>query len=154
MAELAVPLIALGSMFIMSKQKKNSETSKREGFLNMSAATKNMPDPTPPISTINYPVTLNNTFSNGINNYKNPNQYTDKYFIPTAISDISTNNTNINTVDRFQSMSGQVIDKSNFVHNNTVPFYGSKIKGPDINRIGDSVLDTMQGQGSQYYSKK
>ena len=153
MAELAVPLIALGSMYIMSKQKKNGNTNKREGFVNMSA-TKNMPDPSPPIPTQNYPVSLNTAFSNDINAYKEPNQYTDKYFIPIATTDTANNNNNVNTLNSFQTMSGQIIDKSNFSHNNTVPFYGSKITGPDINRIGDSVLDTMQGQGSQYYSKQ
>lgn len=50
---------------------------------------------------------------------------------------------------------GRPIDKNNFRHNNMQPFFGAKIKGnsKDYNQT-ESILDTKQGLGSQYHTKK
>ena len=74
MAELAIPLIALGSMYIISNQEK-----KKEKFTNMSEPKNYLPNTE--IIPENYP-TLAPVKSDNVQRYINPNQITDKYFDP------------------------------------------------------------------------
>ena len=74
MAELAIPLIALGSMYLISNQDK-----KKELLTNMT----NNPNALPNIPHIpsNYPV-LQPVSEANVEKYPNPNQTTDKFFNP------------------------------------------------------------------------
>ena len=74
MAELAIPLIALGSMYLISNQDK-----KKELLTNMT----NNPNTLPNIPHIpsNYPV-LQPVSEANVEKYPNPNQTTDKFFNP------------------------------------------------------------------------
>ena len=52
-------------------------------------------------------------------------------------------------------MSGQIVKEDNFVHNNMVPFFGAKVKGGTAKAsIHETILDNMQGNGSQLRSKQ
>jgi hypothetical protein len=52
-------------------------------------------------------------------------------------------------------MTGEAIDKSQFKHNNMMPYFGGKVRGATADtNIVESVLDNMQGQGSQFFAKK
>ena len=132
MAALAIPIVVLGSLYILSEQeKKNSEKQSNhdikqhkkkflsEGFSNFSQ---------------------DDTLTS-VNNYDGKQH-----------DDINhTNSTQYNLVD---SMTGEKIESSRFKHNNMQPFFGSKQRGniSDFNN-NESLLDIKQGIGSQSRSK-
>lgn len=140
MAELAIPLVALGGMYVISNFKKENNPIK-EGYAN------NLKVKPPPI---NYPVTKQVTDAN-VKKYSNPNQITDRYFGKDVAQRVERNNPGVTTQ---MGLTGQPIDKTMFKHNNMVPFFGAKIRGAtaDLN-TAESTLDNMQGSGSQYIRK-
>ena len=164
MAEIAIPLIALGSMYIVSKQKDKKiksdiEGSYAEGYTNMTKIKNQLPGINPPNPPINFPLTEPVKTSNNTSAYMNPNQTTDKFFNPANYSQQETrNNGNYGVGGGTQtaySMTGKPIDKDQFKHNNMMPFFGGKIRGATADtNITESVLDNMQGQGSQFFAKK
>ena len=142
MAELAIPLIALGTMYIISKQDKEL----KESFSNMK---------TEPLEK-NYPVLEEN--KNNIMNYSNPNQITDEFFDQNKVTTMIEQNNPENSVGggnkTIYSINGKPIIKDDFKHNNMVPFFGSKIKGASIGYdTSERMLDTKQGRGTHYISK-
>ena len=131
--EFAIPFIALGGMYIISNR------TNSEGFDNNDNENDN---PLPfKKSEMNY---MNESkYEN--NDYKDGNQTTDIFF------DKSLNSI---TGETTSSLTGNTISKSEFIHNNMVPFFGSKIKGNyDNYKINESILDNMTGTGSQQKSK-
>ena len=159
MAEIAVPLIALGSMYVVSKQKDNDNNCKVESYTNMTNIKNPLPGVNPPRPVKNFPLTENVKTSNNISAYVNPNQHTDKYFDPNNYASQEQRQTSEYGVGggnkTTYSLTGEPIDKNNFKHQNMAPFFGGKIRGATINNnITESVLDNMQGQGSQFFSKK
>jgi len=155
MAELAVPIIALGSMYVISKQKDNNNKklnneSVKEGYSNMNSIKNQLPNINPPVPIKNFPTTEEVTRENNVAAYVNPNQHTDKYADHTFNK--SSNNEISNTS---YSLTGKPIDKTNFKHNNMQPYFGAKIRGATVDStIHETILDNMQGSGSQYFSKK
>jgi len=148
MAELAVPLIALGSMYVISKQKDTK--SNNEGYTNMQSTKNPLPGINPPNPIKNFPTSEEITRENNVSAYIKPNQHTDKYSNPTqngaSRNDLPGPN---------YSLTGKEIDKSNFKHNNMAPFFGAKIRGATADStVHESILDNMQGTGSQFFSKK
>ena len=101
----------------------------------------------------NYPVEnqpLDKTSENYIRQYLNQNQTTDKFY------NDNVGLMNINTADinkEFNTLSGKKIDATEFKHNNMVPFFGSTVKGPQINTSNNTILDNYQGSGSQNIKK-
>jgi len=159
MAEIAVPLIALGSMYVVSKQKKDNKSSNSEGYANMTKTKNALPGINPPNPTNNFPLTEPVKTSNNTSAYTNPNQHTDKYFDPknyAAQEQRQTSDYGVGGGTKTSlSLTGKPIDKNNFKHQNMAPFFGGKIRGATINNnITESVLDNMQGQGSQFFAKK
>ena len=152
MAELAVPLIALGSMFVIkSQQDKKKPINNTEGYTNMHSIKNTLPNINPPNPVLNFPTTSEVTKANNIGAYTNPNQHTDKYSNST-FNETKHNNNNSNTSF---SLTGKPIDKTNFKHANMEPFFGSKIRGATVDsNVHESILDNMQGNGSQHFSKK
>jgi len=155
MAELAVPIIALGSMYVISKQKDNNNKgtnnkSIKEGYSNMTSIKNSLPNVNPPNPVQNFPTTEEVTRENNVAAYVNPNQHTDKYI--DHHFNKSSNNEISNTT---YSLTGKPIDKTNFKHNNMQPYFGAKIRGSTVDStIHETILDNMQGAGSQYFSKK
>ena len=126
MAALAIPIVVLGSLYILSEQeKKNSEKQSAldikqhkkkflsEGYTNLSQYDKT-----------------------SLNNYDNK-QHDD-----------------INHTDSIDSMTSKKIESSKFKHNNMTPYFGSKERGitADFNN-NESLLDIKLGLGSQSQSK-
>lgn len=158
MAELAIPLIALGGMYIMSNQNQNKKLINREAYTNMTPERNELPNVNPPTPAINYPITAPVNQSN-VKYYPNPNQTTDKYYQKDVYKVVQDQNTNYGvggtSQQNYQSMSGEVVNKDCFKHINMVPFFGAKIKGASTNfNVSESILDNLQGQGSQQYNKK
>ena len=155
MAELAIPLIGLGALYVISNKDKdknvNKNVNKNENFVNMGAK-NNLPNTHIPNN--NYPVSnqpIDKTSSNYTRQYLNPNQTTDKFYN----SDVGLKNINTTQLDNdFESLSGNSVAMTDFKHNNMVPFFGSKIKGPPTHKDNSqTILDNYQGMGSQDIKK-
>jgi len=161
MAELAIPLIALGSMYVIKKQKdkKGKTNIGTEGYTNMTQTQNPLPGINPPKPTINFPLTEPVKTSNNTSAYINPNQTTDKFYNPNNYAYQEQRNSGNYGVgggtQTTYSMTGNPIDKEKFKHNNMMPYFGGKVRGATADsNITESVLDNMQGQGSQFFSKK
>jgi hypothetical protein len=148
--ELALPLIALGGLYIASNQE-----DKTEGYSNMKQSADSILNyhDTP----VNYPVTksVKNTQPN---KYRDPNIVSDRYFKPSVFQEYRNGPDqfgNVAKTDNFKSLTGNTLSKTNFNHNNMAPFFGSKIRGStqDAN-ISESIMDSMNGSGSQYIRKE
>jgi hypothetical protein len=181
--EIAIPLLALGSMYVASNQKKNA-TSAKENYENMGRRANYLPNTSIPVS--NYPITQPNTGSN-VNQFQNANAATDRYFardvdfgkmsagVAGGVGGVGImaagggsgasvaggagfdNKTQFgDAYDNASSMSltGAPIDPSQFKHNNMVPYFGAKIRGRTANpNANETVLDNKGGSGSQYIAK-
>ena len=149
--ELAIPLVALGGMYVISNQETNSRNNTVENYQNINKQNvNNIP--------VNFPK-LEQVSSENVKKYPNPNMVTDRYFEegkmyqkfrngPDQFGKITKNN-NVN------SLTGEVIDKKDFQHNNMVPFFGSKVRGRtyDANQV-EPILDNLNGTGSQQIKKQ
>ena len=152
--EIAIPLLALGGLFVVSNQSSSSSNRKktRESFVNLK---QNSELPNTNIPVENYPVTNVPQLSNNVNEYISPNQASDKYFDQNHYENRQIAGDHMGkNVPQIYSLTGDYVDKSNFAHNNMVPFYGGKIKGQvyDVN-LGETILDNMVGSGSQVIKK-
>jgi hypothetical protein len=145
MAELAIPLVALGGMYVISNFNKDNKV--KEGYSN-NLQVKPIP--------VNYPITKQTTDAN-VRKYSNSNQITDRYFGKDVVQHVEQNNPTDSvggSTQQVLGLTGVPIDKSSFKHNNMVPFFGAKIRGATANsNTSESTLDNMQGAGSQYIRK-
>lgn len=147
MAEIAIPLIALGSMYLMSNQEKqNNFTQPRnliqEGYTNINKYSNNttnmmpiqnaLPNVNPPQPALNYPVTMPVTDAN-VNRYPNSTQPMDKYFNTKNYANVERNDASGygvgGSTQQNYSLTGKPLDIDKFKHNNMVPFFGAKVKG-------------------------
>jgi hypothetical protein len=165
--EIAIPLLALGGMYIVSNQtndscsKKEIKQSRQEKFTNMGVRS-NLGQvrtdnylPNTNIPPQNYPVTNINQLVDTVQEYINPNAATDKYFDQNLYEKNVRNHKPVGqNPQEIYSLTGNYLDSAQFKHNNMVPFNGGKVKGKtyDMN-ITESVLDNMIGSGSQVIKK-
>ena len=164
--ELAIPLIALGGMYVVSNQsnenctKKEIKQQRQENFTNMGirsnlgVKTDNYL-PNTNIPPQNFPVSNINQLVDTVQEYPNPNAATDKYFNQNLYEQKVRNHVPVsNTIQDIYSLSGNYLNSEQFKHNNMMPFNGGKVKGRtyDMN-ITESVLDNMVGSGSQVIKK-
>jgi len=159
--ELAIPLIALGGMYIVSNQtpskscdsEKGKNKMNQENFTSMGANRNYLPNTNIPPQ--NFPVSNINQLVDTVQEYQNPNAATDKYFNQNIYQQRVRNNMPVGqNPQQIYSMTGNYLDSEQFKHNNMVPFNGGKVKGNtyDVN-IAESVLDNMIGSGSQTIKK-
>jgi hypothetical protein len=164
--EIAIPLIALGGMYVVSNQsnenctKKEIKQQRQENFTNMGirsnlgVKTDNYL-PNTNIPPQNFPVSNINQLVDTVQEYPNPNSATDKYFNQNLYEQKVRNHKPVsNTIQDIYSLSGNYLNSEQFKHNNMMPFNGGKVKGRtyDMN-ITESVLDNMIGSGSQVIKK-
>ena len=163
--ELAIPLIALGGMYVVSNQtnenctKKEIRQQRQENFTNMGirsnlgVKTDNYL-PNTNIPPQNYPVSNINQLVDTVQEYPNPNVATDKYFNQNLYEKKVRNGSTVGNIQDIYSLTGNYLNSGQFKHNNMVPFNGGKVKGRtyDMN-ITESVLDNMIGSGSQVIKK-
>jgi hypothetical protein len=165
--EIAIPLIALGGMYVVSNQsnencsKKEIRQQRQENYTNMGVRS-NLGQvrtdnylPNTNIPPQNYPVSNVNQLVDTVEKYPNPNVATDKYFNQNLYESNVRNNSKVgNNIQDVYSLSGNYLNSDQFKHNNMVPFNGGKVKGRtyDVN-INESVLDNMIGSGSQIIKK-
>jgi len=149
MDAVIVGLVGLGGLYAISNQKEGEGVIANEGFTNNSLPNQHIPPK-------NYPIQSNNLQKN-VNKYQNANQATDKYFNKNVYEQQVQKDTNAGSnlpTNQYKSLTGSDIDTSNFKHNNMVPFFGSKIRGRGGPGQESSILDNMQGAGSQHRKKQ
>lgn len=172
--ELAIPLLALGSMYIISNQKNSSNNNSNnsgggygtgsgvkrepshEGYENMGERQGQLPNTN--ILPNNYPVQQATSVGKDINGYANPNFAMDRYYNDQLSSKLVAGGNQFGdpyTGGSFESLSGSRVNSSDFNHNNMVPFFGGKIRGftADSN-VYETLFDNKTGTGSQHISKK
>ena len=158
--ELAIPLVALGGMYVISnqdkvkaadpdQQRKNMLSTKKEAFVNHD---KQLPNK----KTIpqNYPVTNEQALGNTVNEYANAGNNPTRYHNTQVYKNLNDQHQDTTNISNINSMSGQQIKKEDFQHNNMVPFFGGQIKGLHNIDVNESILDNNQGAGSQQIRKQ
>ena len=165
--ELAIPLIALGGMYVISNQSDNNKMKngitndkQKEDFTNMGirsnlgVKTDNYL-PNVNIPPQNYPITNNKELADTVQNYPNPNAATDKYFNQNAYEEQQRDNQPLgNNIQQIYSLTGDYLASNEFKHNNMVPFNGGKPQGQIYNNNNaETILDNYSGGGSQYVKK-
>jgi len=165
--EIAIPLIALGGMYVISNQSNENCTDReirrsmrQEKFTNMGIRTNLATKtdnylPNTNIPPQNFPVTNINQLVDTVQEYPNPNVATDKYFNQNLYEEKVRNHKQVGkNIQEIYSLTGNYLNSEQFKHNNMMPFNGGKVKGRtyDVN-IAESVLDNMIGSGSQTIKK-
>jgi hypothetical protein len=164
--ELGIPLLALGSLYVINNQSKKPVTNSNESFQNKNGLpntnipNRNYPDEFPIVST----ETDQTSKLSHDNKFDSPYVYTDKYFNPRVNPDIVNTQIPMNgqtakssdaAASTYYSLTGQQVDSGYFQHNNMVPFFGSNLRSRQVDaNSNESVLDNMNGSGSQNYNKK
>jgi len=138
--ELALPIIALGSLYVATNQRR------KEGFgtllPNTNLLDKNYPDDTIQQAPYDRTSELSATQS-----YDVPRSFVDKYFSqqqPMIGPNLAQ------TPPTYQSMTGQQVTADYFAHENMSPYFGGKIRGKTTDaNCYESALDSYTGAGSQ-----
>jgi len=140
--EIAIPLVALGAMYIISNQKKDKEKKTNEGF----SSTKRKNNT---LLTKNYPVedTTKTRYSKELNYYSGATDNTEmpKYNAGSAATSQMSER-------KFNSLTGEEISPSELTHNNEVPFFGSSVT--QSTKGYEGLLDIYTGAGSQNIQKE
>lgn len=168
--ELAIPLVALGGMYVISNQKTNKQVNvnkkqKNEGFNNMGIRTNlqttNIESrfdnylPNTHIAPQNYPIMNNKELVDTVQEYPNPNVATDKYFNQNVYEQKERTGVPVsNNIQQIYSLTGDYMSSTEFKHNNMVPFNGKNPKGQIYNNNNaETILDNYVGNGSQVIKK-
>jgi hypothetical protein len=171
--ELAIPLVALGGMYVISNQNKNNyktenfkaNLKKKENFNNMgirSNLQQTYQDspfsnylPNTHVPPQNYPIMNNKELVDTVQEYPNPNVATDKYFDQNIYEQKQRANVPIsNNIQQFYSLTGDYLSSQQFIHNNMVPFTSSNAVGQTYNvNVAETILDNYVGSGSQVIKK-
>jgi len=138
--ELAIPILALGGLYVISNQS-NKDPVPKEAFTGNKKPYLSQSYPK------NFPVVEQTDLLDTDYKYVNPNTATDKYYDQTKLQNGGGQKDVI-------SLTGDYLAPSNFKHNNMVPFYGAKMRGQQsgLDRA-ESTLDNMVGAGSQIQRK-
>ena len=150
MAELGIPLLALGGLYIASKKREERCENFTTGLPNTNIHDKNYPseivqnaqhDLTEKLSTVN--------------KYDGQQAYTDKYFNQNMYEQKQrSGNTVGQNIQQVYSLTGDYMESGEFKHNNMVPFNGGKTQGQHYNNNNaETILDNYVGNGSQVIKK-
>jgi hypothetical protein len=143
MAQIAIPILLLGTAYLISNDKNNDEQEQTEGFAEIND-----------IKTQgNLLANENKTFypnisptKNNINNEIQISQYQDKYYL-NPINDIKEGE------NEYETLAGNTIKLSDLKHNNMNLFYSNKSNGGNLN-LSSSILDNHTGQGTYDIKKE
>lgn len=166
--ELAIPLVALGGMYIISNQNPNTnqnQNQQKETFNNMGIRSNlQVPNtesrfnnylPNTKVAPQNYPIMNNKELIDTVQEYPNPNTATDKYFNQNKYQETERSGVKVgDNIQQFYSLTGDYMSTQEFKHNNMVPFNGGKPKGQIYNNNNaETILDNYVGNGSQVIKK-
>lgn len=144
--ELAIPLVALGSLYIVSNQSKSPKPAS-EGFL----PNTNIPDRNYNDLTINSESDVSSKLAT-MNKYSGPSVYTDKYFNPYSKDSLVNKNIDADK-NQYKSLNGDSVDSAYFNHNNMMPYFGGKIRSKIDPVSNEAIMDNYLGTGSQAITK-
>ena len=158
MAEIAIPAVALGAMYILSNR---NDGESKESFENVSAPQSrklpmgNIKTGVPVNTKINYPVQTFSDVGHTPSSYASPNAATDRYFQQDVYEEKVDNDQDPTNSALFKSLNGDMVQKKDIKFNNMVPFFGSSVKQRTANFKGnENILDNYNGSGSQVIHKK
>jgi len=168
--ELAIPLVALGGMYVISNQTQNKEgltkkSNQKDTFNNMGIRTNLQANniesrfnnylPNTNVPPQNYPIMNNKELVDTVQEYPNPNAATDKYFNQNVYEQKQRAGVPVsNNIQQVYSLTGDYMASKEFKHNNMVPFNGGKPKGQIYNNNNaETILDNYVGNGSQTIKK-
>lgn len=170
--ELAVPLVALGGMYVLANKNKTQPTQENFAVQNRELSKHSNPNfarvhpqrppkatnfPHEPQYQSNQPVPAGepmNAIDADLRNepgfFPNAGVAIDKYYIQSTYEDEIEKDKNI-----YMSLTGEPMTKTTMKHNNMVPFFGSKVRGTtyDYSRH-EGQMDAMQGAGSTHIHKR
>ena len=143
--ELAIPIIALGGLYVSSK---NEKKKRKENFETKRLPNTDLPDKNYPQENPVQNIELDRTSKlSTINKYDTPSTYTDKYFSQIVYPESSE-------ASAFTSMTGEKVDAEYFKHNNMTPFFGSKSRSQILEHdSSEGILDNYAGSGTQHVTK-
>jgi len=147
--EVAIPIVALGAMYVISNQ------NKKENFQQRLPAYKMEQElPNTAIPPTNFPVQTYSELPANVKYYANANAATDKYYQQDAYEK-AIESKELNGSVHFQSLTGDIKPAKSIKHNNMVPFFGSHVTQQTVNLDStEGRLDNLQGAGSQQFRKK
>jgi len=154
--ELMIPIVAMGGLYMISKQQNNRGEEVDEGFTgyqelpNTNLHNENYPDERPMETP-----ELSNTEELTHNNQYEGTAYTDNYFSKKGLVEENVGVKPNNVTERFTSLTGENVENDYFQHNNMVPFFGRKKTAPNFDaNQNEGILDNYLGKGSQQIEKK
>ena len=143
--ELAIPLVAFGGLFILSKQ--NKEKKNAEAFTQMHR--NGLPNTNIPVK--NFPVVKREDLENNLNKYGGKKNTADNYYNPGNYDTIQQGDNELN--QQFKNMAGESMRVGELTHNNMVPFFGSSVT-QSTSGSNEGLLDKYTGTGSQRIQKE
>ena len=147
--EVAIPIIALGAMYVIANQDKQENFHQREPPYKIEQQLPNTNVP-----PVNYPVETYQSLPDNVKYYENPNAATDKYYQQDAYEN-AINKDKLRESIQFESLTGEYKPVKDIRHNNMYPFFGGHVTQQTVNLDStESMLDNMQGAGSQQIRKK
>ena len=144
--ELAIPLVAFGGLFILSKQNKDKKNA--EAFTQMHK--KHLPNTNTPVK--NWPIVNREELEKNINQYSGIKNTVDNYYNPNGdMGDTISSNNETNA--QFKNMAGESMNTNEMTHNNMVPYFGSSVT-QSTTGSNEGLLDKYTGTGSQRIQKE
>ena len=150
MAEVAIPIAALGVMYILSNKNKDKTV---ETFETSRRPNKNMKLPNTDNPVVNFPVETYSELKTNPSRYEKPNNLKQRYYNP-EIHLQQAEEDNKEERDTFVSLTGIEMDKNKLKHGNMQPFFSSTVKQGGIGDKHEGLLDSMTGCGSQQIRKE
>ena len=159
MAEIAIPALAVGAMYLLCNDNKEGYTSARrnpeEGQVRRTLPMGTVPTGIPVQPPVNYPVQTYNDLESNVATYPSTKTATDRYFRQDAYETQVQDGGDPTNAILFKSLSGDMVQKKDIKFNNMVPFFGSTVTQRTSNYSGnESILDDHTGSGSQVIHKK
>ena len=153
MAQIAIPLLLLGTAVLISNDK-NEEEEDETKEIKENMANLNETDPQGHLLSKEYSKFSPNISKskNNMNNTQDVSQYQDKYFL-NNVSSAEQKSLNINGSKVFNNLAGEKVKYDDLNHNNMNLYYGSKTNGVQ-NITTSSILDTYTGQGTYDIKKE
>lgn len=154
--EIAIPLLALGGLYVISNQDKKEDQENfdtKESLPNTNLPNKNYPS--------EYPVRSADLDRTGKLDHDNRyvgKAFTDKFFNSNSPGNLVNNEkggaggdmSKMTSNEQFMSLTGQPVNSEYYRHNNMVPYFGSKIRSRQFNpNANETIMDNYLGAGSQ-----
>lgn len=140
MAQIAIPLLLLGTAYLVSND--DSEEKEKEEFTNLSEIE----------NTRDLSISKNKTFHPkisqtklNVNNEKQVSAFQDKYFLKEQA--VSTPSAAIPSDSTFKNLAGNTVNQRDFKHNNMNVYYSGKSNGHDSGNYSN-ILDSYTGSGT------